>query len=429
MNIFLRGGKNIRENMRWKIAFLLALASALNYIDRNTLAILAVTIQSELNWTDADYANITAVFVFSYTIMYVISGQIVDRIGTRKGFAYSVGSWSLVSILHALTQTVGQFSIARFFLGITESANFPAGVKSVTEWFPIKERALAIGIFNAGAAIGAALAIPIVSFVAVYFGWRMAFVITGFLGFIWLIAWLKYYYIPEKHPRISENEKKLILQDEDKNSENTTIKAKVSIRQLLSKKESWGCFSARIFIDPVTYFLLFWLPKYLQDVQGFTLSEIGAAAWLPYLALGTGTILGGALPKYLIEKKGWSLNRARKTVMLSASLAIPLFCFSLFAEISPVIALLLLSAIMLSHGLWSNITIPAEIYPKSVQATLTGIGGTFGGLMSVLSQKLIGISVGNHSYLPVFIYVGSAYLLSFMLVQVLVGKLGIIRKI
>lgn len=408
---------------------MLCLASALNYIDRNTLAILAPTIQKELNWSDVDYANITALFVLSYTIMYAISGRIVDWIGTRRGMAWSVGAWSLVSTLHGLANSIGQFSVARFFLGVTESGNFPAGVKSISEWFPMKERALAIGIFTAGSSIGAAFAVPIVSFVALIWGWRMAFVVTGLLGFVWLFAWLRYYHLPEKHKKITEDERRLILEEDKYTDVDKTDSKPVSILKLLKKKESWGCFSARIFIDPVVYFLIFWIPKYLQDVHGFTLSEIGMTAWLPYVAMGIGTILGGWLPKFLIERRNWSLNKSRKTIMFLASLAIPVFCFLLSVKVSPVSAIMLISAIMMSHGLWSNITLPTEIYPKNVQATITGIGGTLGGFMSVITQKLIGISVGNHSYLPIFMFVGLAYITSFLLVQLLIGKLGTIRTI
>jgi ACS family hexuronate transporter-like MFS transporter len=234
--------------------------------------------------------------------------------------------------------------------------------------------------------------------------------------------------LPEKHPKITDQERKLILED-SKNSE-TAQKASrsFSILKLLKKKESWGCFSARIFIDPVVYFLIFWIPKYLQDVHGFTLSEIGMTAWLPYAAMGIGTILGGWLPKFLIERKNWSLNRSRKTIMFLASIAIPVFCLFLSVKVSPVVAILLISAIMMFHGLWSNITLPTEIYPSNIQATITGIGSTLGGLTSVISQKLIGISVGNHSYLPIFMFVGLAYLTSFILVQLLIGQLGTIRN-
>lgn len=414
------------KTVRWRIALLLCLVSGLNCLDRNTLAILASTIQKELHWTDADYANITAVFVFSYTLMYACSGRIIDRIGTRKGFAIFAGGWSLVSMLHAFAGSITQFAVVRFLLGITESANFPAGVKACSEWFPLKERALAIGLFNAGTAIGAALAVPIVSFLAFHFGWRISFLATGFLGFIWLFFWLKYYHLPQKHPHISKEEKELILS----NDESTTFdtQTKVSLKQLLSRKATWGCFSARVFIDPVTYFLLFWIPKYLQDVQGFSLTELGVTAWLPYTAMGIGTILGGMFPKFLIDKYNWSLNKARKTVMLVASLIIPVLCYLLFSGATPFVAVGLISGIMLAHGLWANITIPSEIYPKSVQATITGIGGTLGGITSVVSQKIIGVTVGVYSYLPIFIYIGAAYLTSYILVSFLVGRLGEIKQ-
>lgn len=417
------------KSLRWKMAILLCFASALNYIDRSALAILAPTIQKELHWTDVDYADITALFVFSYTIMYAISGRIIDRIGAKKGLAFSVGSWSLVSVLHAFANSVSQFSIARFFLGVTESGNFPAGVKSISEWFPIKERALAVGIFSAGSAIGATIAVPIVSFVALAWGWRMAFVATGALGFIWLLFWIKYYFLPEHHNRITESERALILNENQQSTIDQPLPQPISIRKILSRKESWGCFSGRIFIDPVVYFFIFWIPKYLHDARGLSLTEIGAAGWLPYAAMGTGLVLGGWLPKQLIERKNWSLNKARKTIMLIASFAIPLFCFALTLNISNLAAILLISGIMLSHGLWSNITLPTEVYPKNVQATVTGIGGTLGGLMSVLTQKLIGITVSSYSYLPIFIFIGSAYLVAFLLVHFLIGKIGTIQKV
>lgn len=423
----MRLNTRANKSIRWKIAFMLCLASGLNYLDRNTLAILASTIQVDLGFSDVDYANITAAFVLSYTIMYGISGRIVDRIGTKKGYAMSVGGWSLVSMLHAFAHTVAQFSVIRFFLGAMESANFPAGVKTVTEWFPIKERALAIGIFNAGAAIGAAAAVPVVSYIALYFGWRIAFVITGAVGFIWVIGWLRYYHLPEKHPRISASEQKLINAD----SQETPSEAirRVSIKQLLRRKETWGCFSARIFIDPVTYFLLFWIPKYLQDKHGFSLHHIGSTVWIPYAALGIGTILGGGIPKWLIEKYGWSINKSRKLVMLFASLLIPLLCYVLYSYSAPAIAITAIAGIMFAHGLWSNITLPTEIYPRSVQATITGLGGTLGGITGFASQKLIGATIGVYSYLPVFMYVGAAYLVTFLLVIWLIGRLGIIRKV
>lgn len=417
------------KTIRWKIAFLLCLISAVNCMDRNAFAILANTIKSELNWTDVDYANLTAVFIFSYTLMYALSGWIVDKIGTKKGLALFAGGWSLVSMLHAFAGNFMQFAVVRFFLGITESANFPSGVKASTEWFPIKERATAIGIFNAGTAIGGAVAVPLISFLAIIFGWRMAFVVIGFLGFIWLFLWIKYYYLPQNHPRISEEEKQLILYDGQNQNDTEETKQTFKLKNLLRKKETWGCFAARVFIDPVTYFILFWIPKYLQDTQGLSLSQLGVTAWLPYLTMGLGAVLGGIVPNFLITRYNWSLNKARKSVMITSSLIIPLLCFYLISGVSTIGAVLIISGITLTHNLWANITIPSEIYPKKVQATVTGIGGTLGGITSVVSQKLIGASIGVYSYLPIFIYIGAAYLISFFCVSLLVGKLGVVRKI
>ena len=412
------------SNLRWKIAFLLCLASALNAIDRNAFGILANTIQDEFSWSDADYANLTALFIFSYTLMYALSGRIVDAVGTKRGLGVFLGGWSAVTILHAAAHTLGQFGAARFFLGIAESANFPAGVKAAAEWFPVRERALAIGIFNAGTAIGAAVAVPIVSMLAIYFGWRSAFVATGLLGFVWLFFWLRVY----RTPAVASGSA-VKGGCGDFCGGLVPVKEAVPLRLILWRRETWGCFCARIFIDPVTYFLLFWIPKYLQDSYGLSLAELGIMVWLPYASMGVGTVLGGLLPKFLVERRAWSLNAARKTVMLAASLAIALFCGILYSGPSATVALAALSLMTLCHGLWANITISSEIYPASVQATITGVGGTLGGLTSVASQKLLGATLASYSYLPVFAYIGSSYILAFVCVCILVGKLGDIRTL
>lgn len=423
-----------KKNQKWIIVSLLFVASALNCMDRNALAVTATTIQQEFGWSDIDYSNITVCFVISYTIMYAFSGRIVDIIGTRRGFAIFGGGWSFFSLLHAFASTVGQFSVARFLLGMFESANFPAGVKACTEWFPVKERALAIGIFNAGTAIGAAITVPLLTFVTWRYGWRWSFILTGVLGAIWLVLWLKFYHQPKALVDSSNNEYEGgELTQRSHNCVKTTAKvkpeAKISVQTLLSKKATWGCISARIFIDPVTYFMLFWIPKYLQDAQGLTFSEMGVTAWLPYLGMGLGTILGGAIPKWLIEKRGWGLNRARKTTMFVSSMLIPIFCYFLFIKTSPFIAVILLTGILIAHGMWGNITIPSEIYPKSVQATLTGIGGTIGGIFGIITQKAVGTIVSKFSYLPIFVYIGCAYIVSYILVSVLVGKLGVMKTL
>ncbi|MFB2118794.1 MFS transporter [Parapedobacter sp. 2B3] len=409
-------------NIRWTVALMLFFASALNYLDRQVLSVLAPTIQAELGLDDVDYAFITSSFLLSYTVMYAVSGVLVDRLGTRKSFLWAVSGWSIANILHAFAKTAMQFSAFRFLLGIAESANFPAGVKAASEWFPLRERALAIGMLNAGSSAGAAIAIPLVSVIAIQFNWQAAFVVTGLLGFIWLFFWQRHYYLPQDHPRVSQAERGLILEDQLPDDEQP--KRKVGLLRLLRMRQAWGCLCARIFIDPITYFLIFWIPKYLQEQQGLSLDQMGYFAWIPFVVLAVGTLLGGIIPRWLINRAGWSLNRARKTVMLAASLLIPACCAALFNAGNAAMALLAIAGIMLGHGLWGNITIPAEVFPKQVQGTLTGIGGTLGGIAGILSQLSVGWTVLHFSYVPIFIAIGAAYLFTFLCVHVMTGKLG-----
>lgn len=408
-------------NVRWGVAVLLFFASTLNYLDRQVLSVLAPTIQAELGLTDVDYSFITSSFLLSYTVMYAISGTLVDRLGTRKSFLWAVGGWSIANILHAFAKTAMQFSAFRFLLGIAESANFPAGVKAAAEWFPLRERALAIGMLNAGSSAGAAIAIPLVSVIALQFNWQAAFVVTGLLGLIWVFFWRRQYYLPQDHPRISEAERELIL---DGQPPQGPTAEKTSIWRLLRMRKAWGCLSARIFIDPVTYFLIFWIPKYLQEQQGLTLDQMGYFAWIPFVILAVGTLLGGIIPRWFITKWGWSLNRSRKSVMLFASFLVPVCCVALFYAPGFPIALLAIAGIMLGHGLWGNITIPAEVFPRHVQGTLTGIGGTLGGIAGILSQLSVGWTVQHFSYVPIFIAIGIAYLFTLGCVQLFTGKLG-----
>ncbi len=416
--------KRSAGNIRWGVGALLFFVSALNYLDRQVLSVLAPSIQKELQLSDIDYSYITSAFLLSYTIMYAVSGRLVDKFGTRKSLLWFAGSWSVANVLHGLAKTVAQFCGARFLLGAAESGNFPAGVKAAAEWFPLKERALAIGMLNAGSSAGAAVAAPLVSFIAIAWGWQSAFVVTGLIGFIWVYFWWKYYYTPQTHPRITKEELQYIESD----AEPETSRKTVSIWQLLRIRQSWGCFIARILIDPCTYFLIFWIPKYLQEEQGMSLSLVGYFAWIPYLALAVGTIAGGIIPKRLINR-GWTLNRARKTVMLTASLLIPLCCFILFQSQNLTVAIIAITGVMLGHGLWGNITIPAEVFPKSVHGSLTGLGGTLGGCAGILTQFAIGWTVQHISYTPVFIAIGLAYLLTLLGVQLLIGRLGQIIRL
>ena len=353
--------------------------------------------------------------------MYAVSGRVIDAIGVRKGLMLFVTAWSIVTMLHGLTASLVGLAFFRFLLGATQPANFPAGVRAAAEWFPLRERALAVGIFNSGTAIGGALAAPIVSAIALAFGWRSAFAVNGALGFFWVAIWARFYDRPETHPRLSADERALILADRGAGS---STARPVPIVKLLSLPETWGCMMPRILLDPVTYFLTFWIPKYLQQERGFSLADLGRYAWIPFAALAVGNIAGGAIPRYLIAR-GWSINRARKTTMFGVSAGIAV-CFLLITRVdSAVAALFLISAVMFGHGAWGNITLPAEVFPPNAVGSVTGFGGALGAGIGFFTQLGIGWVVQNVSYTPLFIVCAFAYLLTFALVSWLVGELGV----
>lgn len=412
------------RNLRYYIAAVLCLATALNYLDRQTLSVLAHTIQSELKLTEVDYAYVTSAFLFSYTIMYAISGAVVDRLGVRISYILSVAGWSVANMLHGLAGSAMQLAGFRMLLGVFEPANFPAGVRAIAEWFPMRERALGVGIFNAGAAIGGLVAVPVVSFLSLKWGWRWAFVVTGACGFLWLALWLLFYRAPRSHPRLSEEELRLIDGgDRDGGGERAA-----PLGPLLRMRATWGCVLARVFTDPISYFLNFWIPKYLQQEQGFSLAELGASAWVPYAGFSAGMILGGAIPLWLV-KRGWSVNRARKTVMFLDSCMLAAAFVSLLWVRNPGLALGLLTVLMFGHGAWGNVTIPAELFPKSAVGTVSGIGGTLGGAAGIVTQLAIGRIAQQAGFGPLFAFCGLLYLLAFASVHFLAGELGVIRKV
>ncbi|HEX4945755.1 MAG TPA: MFS transporter [Blastocatellia bacterium] len=413
------------KHLRWYIAILICLASELNYMDRQALSVLADTIKRELNLSTVDYGNLTSFFLASYTVMYLVSGRLVDMLGTRRSFLFFVSGWSVANMLHGLARTFGQLAFFRFLLGAMEPANFPAGVKAVTEWFPMKERALAIGIFNAGTALGSALAIPVVSFIALWFGWQAGFMVTGAVGFIWVAVWAFTYHPPQDHPRLSAEERELILAGQE--NEVHEEKGAAPFWTLVRMPETWGCVLARVLTDPISYFLNFWIPLYFQKERGFELKQVGAFLWIPYVALTLGNIFSGALPRVLIAR-GWSINSARKASMLLVSCAMP-FCWLAITQVqSPVLAVAIVTAIMFGHAAWGNITLPAEVFPKTAIGTVTGLGGALGGLTGIITQQLIG-RVAETSFTPIFLAGGGLYLLALLLVHWLIGELGVIRQV
>jgi ACS family hexuronate transporter-like MFS transporter len=414
-------------HLRWSVAALLCLASELNYLDRQTLSVLAATIQADLGLTDVDYSRVTSAFLMTYTVMYVVAGRLVDRLGTRRSFLIFVSAWSVANMLHGVARSAMQLALFRALLGAAEPANFPGGLKAVSEWFPMRERALAVGIFNAGTALGGALAVPVVSFIALRWGWRWAFVATGALGFVWVGIWALFYRLPQDHPRLGAEERALILSEGEEGAERRDNPS-VSLKRILGMRAAWGCILARVLTDPISYFLNFWIPKYLQAERGFTLATLGSYGWIPFAALAAGNIFSGAMPRWLISR-GWPLDRARKATMLGVSCAMPLLCFLVTRVESQAWALVVVSALFFGHSAWGNITLPAEVFPRHAVGTVTGLGGSLGGLMGVITQLAIGWVVMNFSFAPIFAAISMAYLLAFVLVQVLIGELGQVRAL
>lgn len=412
------------KGLRWYIAILLCLASELNYMDRNTLSVLKDTIQKALSFDDNGYALITATFLWTYAVAYVISGWVVDRLGSRKSFLVFVSGWSIANMLHAFATGVTSFQFYRGLLATMEPANFPAGIKAVAEWFPMRERALAVGLFNAGTALGNTLAVPVAAGIALRYGWQAAFVFTGAIGFIWVAVWFFFYRLPNEHPNITEEEKNLIA--EGREAEDAA--AKPSFWQLLRMPETWGCALARLLTDPISYFLFFWTPSYLQKERGFDLKQVGMYAWIPFAALTLGNLFSGAMPRVLIAR-GWELSAARKTTMLGVSLWMLVMCFAVTQATSPAMAVLMLAGVMFGHAAWGNITLPAEVFPKNAVGTVTGFGGFLGGIAGGITQLVIGGVVIKYGYGPIFAVCSVMYLLALLGVHLLIGKLGEIRQV
>jgi MFS transporter, ACS family, hexuronate transporter len=412
------------RHLRWYIVTLLCFASLLNYLDRQTLSVLANTIQKEFKLTDGDYAIITTTFLWTYAVFYLFSGYIVDRLGTRRSYLVFASGWSGANMLHALARNLGQLAACRALLAVMEPANFPAGVKAVTEWFPMRERALAVGIFNSGTAFGNALAVPVAAFLTLHYGWRSAFLVTGAVGFVWVIAWAAIYRRPQEHPRIGMEELELIEAGQPKDE----AAGPVSILRILRMREAWGCMLARLLTDPISYFLYFWTPKYLENERGFNLKQVGMLAWIPFAVLAAGNLFGGGMPRWLVSR-GWTVNKARKTTMLWVSCGMLVLCYLVTKAPTPGTAVTILALVMFGHASWGNMTLPAEVFPGNVVGTVTGLGGFLGGVSGGVSQLVIGVVIMKFGYGPIFAVCSVMYLIALAAVHLLIGDLGVIRKI
>lgn len=393
------------HRLRWLMISLVFLATVINYIDRQTMSVLKPAISADLGLSNADYAAIQNSFLVLYGISQMVSGRLYDRIGTRLGFVFSIVVWSAAAIAHAFAHTAGQFRLARGVLGFGEAGNWPGAAKLIGEWFPVRERALGMGIFNTGAAVGGAVSPPVIAWLALAYGWRATFVVTGVLGFAWLLAWLALYRAPEQHPWITDEERAHILSDRPVTSA-ATDDWHPGWLELLGRRQTWALVIGRFLTDPIWWLYVFWLPSYLQEARGFSLQQIGWSAWFPFLCAGIGALSGGWASGFLIQR-GWSVDRARKSVMACGALLMPAGILAMGAD-SPYTALALMGIVLFGFQIWINNlqTLPSDFFPKSAVASVFGLGGTSAAIASVLFNWGTGQVVDAMGYTPVFVVAG-----------------------
>lgn len=416
-------------NYRWVVCALLFFATTINYIDRQVIGLLKPTLEIEFHWTEVDYGYIVMAFAAMYALGYVIFGSFIDKVGSKIGYSISVFIWSIAAMLHAAVKNTFGFGMVRGLLGLAEAGNFPAGVKAVAEWFPKKERALATGIFNSGTSIGAVVAPLLVPWILGVYGWQEAFLITGTLGFIWLLFWWIFYEIPSKQKRLKQPEFDFIHSDNEPEFSESAVKLKWS--QLLCLRQTWVFIVGKVLTDPIWWFFLFWLPAYFSDTFNLDLTKPSLHLAVIYAATTVGSIGGGYLSSYFI-KKGWPVLKARKTTLLIAAIAVtPIFLAKFATDIW--IAVGIIGLATAAHQAWSaNIfTIVSDIVPKKAVSSVAGIGGMSGSIASTLFPLLVGSllayykNLGNIKlgYDILFIICGCAYLLAWIIIQMLTKRM------
>ena len=399
-----------RPSYRWTICALLFVVTTINYVDRQVLGILAPTLQRELHWSESQYGDVVSWFSLVYAFGFLIAGRWLDRVGVRRGFATAVIVWSVAAIGHAFARTTAAFSAARALLGLGESANFPGAIKTVAEWFPKEERALATGIFNAGTNTGAIVTPLLVPWIALTWGWRSAFIVTGSIGFLWLILWLALYRSPPASASSTEADE---------------VAERVPWIRLLGVRQTWAIVAGKLLADPIWWFYLYWLPKFLDAKYGIKLAQVALPLIVVYLVADVGSIAGGWLSSGLI-KRGWTVNRARKTAMLLMALVIVPTALAPRAG-TLWTAVLIVSVAAAAHQGWSaNVyTLASDMFPRSAVASISGIGGFAGAMGGVLFQRVTGriLDANGNDYTPIFLVCGLAYVTAWSIIQILAPTL------
>ncbi len=420
---------------RWTICALIFFATTINYLDRAVISLLKEYLEKDFNWSETDYGNLVIAFQLSYAVGLIGVGRVIDKVGTKLGYALSTFFWSIAAVSHAFVKTTLGFGLARSFLGITEAGNFPSAIKTVAEWFPKKERALATGIFNSGANIGAIVAPLSVPFIAEKWGWRWAFIITGAIGFLWLFFWFALYEIPSKHKKVGKAEYDYIHSDVDEKQvpDEQADTGKLSWGRLLAYRQTWAFVIGKFLTDPVWWFYLFWLPAFLKAQYGLTGTEVAIPVALVYTMSTVGSIYGGWLPLNFI-KKGWPVFKARRTSMLIYAIAVvPVVFAQLLGSIDMWLAVIVIGIATSAHQAWSaNIfTTVSDMFPKKSVGSVTGIGGMAGALggvaIATLGPRLFDYykSLGHiqTGYYIMFFICGGAYIVAWLIMRALVPRM------
>lgn len=415
--------------IRWQIAGLLCVITTINYLDRQAFAVAAPALVAEFGIDNTGFGAITAAFLFCYGIGHLIAGPFIDRVGTRAAFKLAVIAWSIAGFLHVFGRGFVSFIFCRSLLGLTESANFPAAVKAIAEWFPRRDRSMAVGILTVGPGLGSLLAPPLLGGLILLAGWRSAFIVPALAGFVWLWVWLRFYKSPATHPDISEAERSLILADGPPQTElPESVDVWARIGRLLRRRQVWGLLLSRISNDGAFYFFVSFLPLYLAQVQGFDIREIAAFAWVPFLAADAGALAGGWLGRYLMLR-GWSLDAARKSLIWGGAL---LVVFSLPAAKtgSPAIALALIALAMfaIQAKASSLFALPADLFPSLQVGTVWGLFGAAGSFGAALFSFAAGWISQHYAYAPVFVAVVITQLLSAAFISWLIPKVQVIDE-
>jgi ACS family hexuronate transporter-like MFS transporter len=424
-------------SLRWWIGGILFASTVINYIDRQTLSILAPFLKQEYRWTNTDYANIAIAFRVAYSIGQTVCGRQIDRLGTRLGLTISVTWYSIVSLLTSLASGIASFAAFRFLLGAGESANWPGASKAVSEWFPNRERGLAAALYDSGSSVGGAIAPFLILPVYLRWGWRVALVIPGLLGFLWLIVWRRMYHLPREHPRISDAERQMILADRPETE--AAGKPLPRWRDLLKLPQTWGVIVSKGLTDPVWFFVTDWFPIYLI-AKGISLQNGLFAVWIPFLAADLGNFFGGGASGYLI-RRGWSLGAARKALVVFGGFGVMLLIPTIFTVRLYLITLLFALATF-SYASFSTIAnvLPTDLYTNESVASVSGMSGTGAGIGTIIAFKLIGHfsdahqAAATHSFDPIVIVAGLIPFSGMILVLLLVRNTratdqGLVRRI